>query len=455
MEWTSDRRPLPLYLRSTQEYHDTFWPKIEPKLPTLKTILSTHFNLDCSDITFLGEGMYARAYSATLDDGTKVVIRVVLPVREGFKTQSEVATMDFIRGRVFHYTRYHSFTLCGSACTLIPIPKVHLYCSTHDNPVGAEWIAMEYLSGTRFGDCFDNMTDNQRRATASDLANIMATLFAITSTSIGTILHANCLRKDQCSLHFGPKPVLSPTHEVVSSVGRLTLGLCSDLAFIDPLDIIPPALCGPFNYERQYMEAVAFARISSSNSPSLAQFRREPYEKVLELYDMVRPLYTDSLGSSSPALFHFCHADLTDDNILLDRSTGHVTGVLDWELAGFKPAWLAARTENWFDDDCHRFTMATDQDGPEPYDSDEKPEFMMIRQHFLDEVLKRSPALHHHLRRGVELRAMRLVIGHPAPSESQLWIKKYAEHEWDTFVRGPFPFDTTKWMVERLDLFER
>ncbi|KAK5656626.1 hypothetical protein OQA88_4606 [Cercophora sp. LCS_1] len=39
----------------------------------------------------------------------------------------------------------------------------------------------------------------------------------------------------------------------------------------------------------------------------------------------------------------FSHADLSWSNILLDRETGNVTGILDWEMAGFFPAWWEYR----------------------------------------------------------------------------------------------------------------
>ncbi|KAL2168252.1 hypothetical protein VTG60DRAFT_220 [Thermothelomyces hinnuleus] len=39
----------------------------------------------------------------------------------------------------------------------------------------------------------------------------------------------------------------------------------------------------------------------------------------------------------------FAHADLSWENILLDSDTGHVTGILDWEMAGFWPAWWEYR----------------------------------------------------------------------------------------------------------------
>lgn len=39
----------------------------------------------------------------------------------------------------------------------------------------------------------------------------------------------------------------------------------------------------------------------------------------------------------------FVHADISDENILVDEATGAVTAILDWEMAGFLPRWWEYR----------------------------------------------------------------------------------------------------------------
>ena len=34
-------------------------------------------------------------------------------------------------------------------------------------------------------------------------------------------------------------------------------------------------------------------------------------------------------------MLDFIHADLSQENILVDPSTGAITGIIDWEMAGF------------------------------------------------------------------------------------------------------------------------
>jgi aminoglycoside phosphotransferase (APT) family kinase protein len=53
----------------------------------------------------------------------------------------------------------------------------------------------------------------------------------------------------------------------------------------------------------------------------------------------------------------FAHADISWENILVDRATGDITGILDWEMAGFWPEWwdyrkalYGARSQAWWID---------------------------------------------------------------------------------------------------------
>lgn len=40
---------------------------------------------------------------------------------------------------------------------------------------------------------------------------------------------------------------------------------------------------------------------------------------------------------------HFAHADLSYDHVMVDPVPGAVTGILDWEMAGFWPEWWEYR----------------------------------------------------------------------------------------------------------------
>ena len=66
-------------------------------------------------------------------------------------------------------------------------------------------------------------------------------------------------------------------------------------------------------------------------------------------------------------MFHLAHGDFSSYNILIDPDTGAVTGLIDWEMAGFRPAWLAAVGGGWFNDDSERFLMTDFQSSRDNY----------------------------------------------------------------------------------------
>lgn len=78
-----------------------------------------------------------------------------------------------------------------------------------------------------------------------------------------------------------------------------------------------------------------------------------PFAAVGDIYDFLvhavkdcpRPElaaeYRRQLPDESAVVF--AHADVSCENILVDFASGRVTGVLDWEMAGFWPEWWEYR----------------------------------------------------------------------------------------------------------------
>jgi len=196
---------------------------------------------------------------------------------------------------------------------------------------------MEYMPGQCLGDCFEHLNYSQKLRTATDLADIMASMFKITAPQCGSVspyaggsfgrdLIPDTLRYPTLAPLYSPRP--SPIVD-----GQICVGPFNDLVFLDYPRHIDPHLCGPFEFERDFMEAVAFL----GKPPTRAGGRIScgVFEKTLEVYDVVRRLYQGSEHTSSE--FHFAHGDLSQYNILVDLNTGAVTGVIDWEMGGFRP----------------------------------------------------------------------------------------------------------------------
>ena len=116
--------------------------------------------------------------------------------------------------------------------------------------------------------------------------------------------------------------------------------------------------------------------------------RKWPIERMPEIYDIVRPLYAPRVDPS--ALFHFAHADLSPTNVMVDPESGEIIGLIDWEMAGFRHAWLCETSGTWFDDDSCRFVMEDEDTGTDT----------VLRQVFLAELEAHNPTLLEHYRKG-------------------------------------------------------
>lgn len=103
------------------------------------------------------------------------------------------------------------------------------------------------------------------------------------------------------------------------------------------------------------------------------------FEKTLEVYDVVtRFSRPTTISTSHEETFHLAHGDFSSYNVLIDPDT--VTDI-DWEMAGFRSAWLAAVGGGWFNDDSERFLMTDDQSDRGNY-ADESPADAITRFQF-------------------------------------------------------------------------
>ena len=144
--------------------------------------------------------------------------------------------------------------------------------------------------------------------------------------------------------------------------GDFLIGPVNDLTFPTLPESLPASLCGPFATERAFLEAFGY-RDECGGTKIISKFDRWPIERMFEIYDVIRPLYGPRVDSSAP--FHFSHADLSGANLIVDPESAKITGLIDWEMAGFRPAWLCATSRTWFNDDMCRFVVQFYQDGPE------------------------------------------------------------------------------------------
>ncbi|EJT97095.1 kinase-like protein [Dacryopinax primogenitus] len=409
------------------------WWKAQPNLEALDSVVALHFQRRHPPASsqhikreLLNQGCYALVYLYTLHTATHpgmidaVVAKVVLPWRPRYKTDGEVATMRFIHSQ-----------------TNIRVPEVYKHCSDLPNDVGMEWILMEYVPGERGADVYPELGRKEKRHLIQQLARIVARLFMIKATEIGTLLPV------------GASYVPSRNRTLYKDGDDVSwwIGPLNDLAYEDLWLIrsIPADRCGPFKNTRELFEAFALL----GKPPLRAPINHAPGNKFLELYDLVidRPRDTET--------FCFSHGDLALRNILITRD-GDITAVLDWANAGFRPPSLAATAPDFFEDDEKLSgTPDSDQTTPEALKilrEEGEEYFIALYRTLLHEANPSLYASHVH---GAEQRQMYHSLQRSSsPGNLVMWMWKYGEvfrerSEERSKARREFSAGLPDWFYER------
>lgn len=128
---------------------------------------------DMQSIRKLAEGGFNRVFELTMRDGFQVIARLPYPSTrpKSLATASEVATIDLARS--------HG----------IPTPLIYGYSADADNPVGAEYILMEKLSGRCLGDIWFDLSDPDRVNLLGEMVSIEAKLFDISLPAYGSVYY--------------------------------------------------------------------------------------------------------------------------------------------------------------------------------------------------------------------------------------------------------------------------
>lgn len=171
------------------------------------------------------------------------------------------------------------------AHTSIPVPKILDSHFEDDADDDKSWILIQKPPGLQLGSAWPDMDAGARQETTRQLKSHLQQLHRLHPPRAGWI----------GSVSRGP-------------------------AFDHRLSNM--STCGPFTSVSEFHDFLA-APVRSSPRP--------------EWFEKYRSQLADTYG------VRVSHADLLGENILLDPSTGNVTGVLDWEMAGFWPEWWEFR----------------------------------------------------------------------------------------------------------------
>ncbi|KAJ7624922.1 hypothetical protein FB45DRAFT_924537 [Roridomyces roridus] len=145
----------------------------------LKDVVLEHMKTPVARIMFLSAGTFHKAYLITLTSGHQVVARVARRFMPRLKTESEIATLSFLRDK-----------------TVVPVPEVHTYDSNPYNRLGGEYIIMSKATGIPLSQVYHSLKYAELVKLLENLAKLVIPLFGQRFPQIG-------------SLYYGPDPKLA------------------------------------------------------------------------------------------------------------------------------------------------------------------------------------------------------------------------------------------------------
>ncbi|PFH45421.1 hypothetical protein AMATHDRAFT_184595 [Amanita thiersii Skay4041] len=173
-DWEREHADRKLEAKADVALHGSIPFQVDRKV--LKDVVRERIGVEVGNIKFLSSGTFHQAYLITLANHTELVARVARRFMPRLKTESEVATMRFLREH-----------------TDVPVPIVYHYDANPYNRLGGEYILMSKAPGIPLGKVFHSLGYNDLVKLCNNFAAIIIPLFALRFSEIG-------------SLYSGPNP---------------------------------------------------------------------------------------------------------------------------------------------------------------------------------------------------------------------------------------------------------
>lgn len=317
------------------------WTK-EPDLNVIASIARTHLGSseDASpEVTFYAQGAFNKLYRISTASAIRLM-RVSLPVDPHYKTESEVATIEFVRQK-----------------TSFPVPQIIAFDSNNENELGFEWILMEMMPGVTLRKGWRKMSWDAKEEIVKRLVESQARLFEHRFHKIGNIFRA----ADRTS------PASFAIDRMVSLI----------FFWGDHLTHNVPR--GPFTSSHDWLKArLQFVltdqqRIldTTCDEDELedAEFALDLAKRLLEIFPTI---FLPNVSASEPTMLF--HDDLSMQNIMIDEN-GQLTAVIDWECVSALPLWRACQIPQLLegrtrDEKPNKETYGPDTDEEDEQDDD-------------------------------------------------------------------------------------
>lgn len=324
------------------------WPR-EPNMDVARKLAIESLSSDKfsnATISAFAEGSFNRLYCVSSPQTTaEYIMRVALPVDPFYKTESEVATMDYIRQH-----------------TSIPVPGVVAYSSNSSNELGFEWMLLERIPGVPLHEVWDKMPFEAKMDLTVRLANSFKGLFQRQFPLIGSIYYNGVWNQVDYTPSLSPPPTgdekasdLDIGTDKTFVIGRMvTNSLVKDKRLLLRPDR------GPFKTAREL--AIAETKLLSQRIRHLSPTPETDYycevdeelhedgdevlDTVDELLRVVPQVYSaEDTPEDTKVLWH---DDVSLQNVLVDPQTYELTGIVDWESVSIVPAWRTGRGIPYF-----------------------------------------------------------------------------------------------------------
>ncbi|KAI4160536.1 MAG: hypothetical protein LQ342_005643 [Letrouitia transgressa] len=364
--------PLEIQMRTMRWRHNNIWHRwvpqvcwlVEPSIETIAKVAKPYIDsinnaANIFEVEFLMEGGFNKVYMINIRDeaGHKVqryIFRIASPVDPYYKTECEVATMEFIR--------YSSDIL---------VPIVYAYDSSSDNLLGFEWILMEEVKGKPLYDLWDTFNYDIKVRLTKQVAEWATQISQITSNQIGGIymrftadetefyvgrsvhwgfryhrrLSYDIPRGPFDSLHDFFKAILTAAKfeldeikkEIALEPEKYTLDALLDVEWVDFKDplILPSDFDKDFEEQRKNMYKQAD---EDDKQDFMAREIVKPRNLKWMSYGLedllagLEPLCSEM----EPLSTRLSHADMSMSNLFVNDN-GVLVGLIDWEHIQFGP----------------------------------------------------------------------------------------------------------------------
>ena len=323
------------------------WPR-EPDVAVIKTLAKHHLSSNLRgpiddvmlEISFFAEGAFNKLYLVSYNGhNTSYLFRATLPVIPFFKTESEVATLAYLRAR-----------------TSIPVAQVIAWDSNAGNDLGFEWMLMEKLGGVELGAIWRKIPWQRKLELVDDIAGFLVQLQTQKFGSVGSLYFKSALADAQ--FHNGltqtnPNDATDPERKATSSLAGdedeiFAIGPIFSSLFYFGSRLYLPGHRGPYRSSSEWLKAEIEIQLAWVKAGPLEgdpdydeDFEDEAPDMMTECYrylDVLPAIFPEEEDQLFSVLHHH---DLSSANILVDPETFNITGIVDWEMVNILPIWRA------------------------------------------------------------------------------------------------------------------